>query len=439
MWTPGRPPLAVTVLVAAGCAGNAEPPLTISAVSPASAYNDSTLSIVIEGGPFRPIYDVDTSGASETTELGAFTAFLEPTGGSGVAVAADDLMWLSTTELAADLPANVPPGPYDVEVRDPRGALARKEMSFVSLGPDRAAPTLTIDEPPPGTVVIGGAEVPVAFEADDGPGALDMLLWKVSSIDVTYSGSCSHAPNVARATCRFVFVAPKPTQPGQPLNILVTAIDSVGNEGQLQTTVSIGVAPVATSFEPYQGPAAGGTALSVQGANFIPGTQVLVGGALLEPGGGTVVSDTLIQGTTPAHDPGLVTVTVRTGSVAVDLPGTFEFVGRPEVLAVSPASGPLAGCAPVAIVGKYFSASAKTRVWFGSDLPTASALQCTDYVSPNRIEGLTPPGSGAVAVFAQDPVSGVGELPLAYTYLDVDTPDGGELGPVACPCDGGTP
>jgi hypothetical protein len=448
MTIPGRPRLGVAARLVAGvaaagsaasaCVGSAEPPVMISAVTPSSGYNNFKVSIVIEGGPFRPIYDVDTSGASETTELGAFTAFLSPSGG-GITVPADDLMWLSQGQLAADLPPSIAPGPYDVEVRDPRGGLARKQMGFVSLGPDRAAPTVKIDEPEAGAIVNEGAEVPVAFEADDGVGVLDMLLWKVSSSDVTYSGSCSHAPAVGRATCRFLFTAPPPSMPGQPLNVLVTATDAAGNVGKAQTTLSIGVAPTVSAFEPFKGPAVGGTPISVHGKNFIPGTQVLVGGALIDPGGGTVVSDTLIQGTTPAHDPGPVVLTVRTGGTSVDAPGSFTFVGRPEVLAVSPASGPLAGCTPVTIVGKFFDAGAKTRFWFGSDLASASALQCTNYVSPNRVEGLTPPGAGAVSVFAEDPVSGVGELPLAYTYLDVDTPDGGSAAPASCPCDGGTP
>jgi hypothetical protein len=281
----------------------------------------------------------------------------------------------------------------------------------------------------------------VAFQADDGYGTLDLLVWKVFSADVTFTGSCSHAPDVSRATCRFVFVAPQPTQPMQGLNIVVTSTDTAGLSGRAQTSLSIGVAPIASSFEPFAGPAEGGTPMSVHGKNFIAGTQVLVGGQLLEPGGGTLVNDTLIQGMAPAHDPGIVTVTVRTGSASVDAPGTFRFVGLPQVLDVSPSSGPSAGCAPVTIIGKYFDESAMTRIWFGSDLASASALQCIDYKSANRIEGLTPPGAGAVSVFAEDPVGGVGVLPLSYTYLDVDTPDGGPSAPAmaACPCAGGPP
>ena len=114
-------------------------------------------------------------------------------------------------------------GTYDVEVRDPRGSLARLPGAFVSLGPDRTPPAVTIDEPAQGTIVNAEAEVPVAFTADDGLGYLASMEWKVSTSDVDFSGTCPLAPDAQRATCRFVFVAPQPTENGQPLAVVVTA------------------------------------------------------------------------------------------------------------------------------------------------------------------------------------------------------------------------
>src|SRR5882757_2426262 len=133
MRLPGGAPLGVTLVatgfVIAACAGNAEPRVTISAVTPSSAYSDSTIPLVVEGGPFRPVYDLDTSSGLETTELGAFTAFLAPSRGGDVVPAAD-LMWLSTSQLAAVVPAFISPGPYDVEIRDPRGSIALLPAGF---------------------------------------------------------------------------------------------------------------------------------------------------------------------------------------------------------------------------------------------------------------------------------------------------------------------
>jgi hypothetical protein len=434
-----RARLGVATLVALGCAGRAEPRVTISAVTPAAAYSDTKISLVIAGGPFRPVYDIDTGEGRETTELGAFTAFLAPSSGSGASRPADAIMWLSTSELAADLPSEIPPGLYDVEVRDPRGTLGILPMGFRSLGHDGTPPTIVIDQPPARTIVNPGAEVPVAFEADDGSGFLATMGWSVSSSETQLSGTCPLGPNAQRATCRFLFVVPTPTQNGQPLNIVVSATDTVPNPiARAETTLAIGLPPVVGSFEPFEGAAGGGTQISVTGASFIPGTQVLLGGVPLEPNGGDVMSDTLIVGKTPAHDPGPVIVTVRTGAISVAAEGRFNFVGRPEIRAVTPSSGPITGCTPVTIVGKYFRENPPTSIWFGSDSSGGATLQCPTRVGPNRIEGFTPPGAGAVSLYAGDLVGGVGSLPLAFTYLDVDTPDGG-AGPAACPCDGGPP
>jgi hypothetical protein len=416
--------------IAGGCADKDEAPVAITAVTPAAAYNDVKVSLVIEGGPFRPVFDIDTSGARESTELGAFTAFLTPVATSGGGVPADLLTWVSTSELAAVLPNDVPRGTYDVEVRDPRGRLARLPGGFESLGADVTKSIIVIDEPPSGTVINAGAVVPVAFHADDGHGALSQLSWAVSSSDFSLTGTCPLPPNASRATCRFVFTAPEPAENGQPLNIIVTALDSAvpaPNPNHDQATLAVAFAPVVGAFSPVEGPARGGTLMSVTGANFVAGTQVLVGGLPLDPDGGVVVSSTLVQGVTRAHDPGSAMVTVRTGSSTASFPGSpFKFIGRPEVWAVTPTSGPVTGCAPITIVGKYFRTSPRTAVWFGSDSAGGAPLQCANVVSANRIEGLTPPGVGAVTVFAGDPVGDVGSLVLGYTYLDVDAPDGGD-------------
>jgi hypothetical protein len=437
MLVPGRARLRLAfpaaMVAAASCAGNVEPQVTISAVTPASAYNNENIPVVIEGGPFRPIYDINPVSGSESIELGAFTAFLVPRDGLVGSFAADALMWLSSSELAAELPRGMPEGTYDVEVRDPRGKLALGDVAFVSLGADTRSPSVMIDQPPMGAIVIAGAEVPVAFEADDGDGTLDKLDWSVSRGMPPDPGPCPVTPGVHRATCRFVFQAPQPVELGELLVVTVTATDLAGNSSQDHRTLSIGVPPVVTDFEPREGPATGGTRLSVTGQNFIKGTQVLLGGALLT---NTTITDTLIQGTTPSHDPGSGVVTVRTGSASVDASTTFQFVGRPDVRAIAPTSGPLGGCTPVAIVGKNFRPEA--RVWFGSDSAGGTPLLCPHYIGPNRIEGLTPPGAGAVSVFVGDPVSSVGVLPIAFTYLDVDTPDA-SADPALCDCDGGAP
>jgi hypothetical protein len=416
----------------------------VTGVTPASAFNDAPVSIVIEGGPFRPAYDIDTSGGSSTPELGAFTAFLSLTGGGADRVVPTSLTWLSTTELAAQLPAGIMRGMFDVEVRDPRGRLGALTSGFSSLGPDSTPPAVAIVEPGAGTIVNAQAEVPVAFTANDGLGYLAQLRWSVSSADIqTQSGTCPFDPNAQQAPCRFLFVVPPPPQAAAlPLNVVVEAEDTANNVGRAQITLAVGVTPMATSVAPTLGPATGGTLVSVVGARFIVGTQVFVGDQLLQPNGGTVVSAGLIQGTTVAQEPGTYPVMVQTGAESVQA-GAFELIGRPEVLMVSPTTGPPAGGTHVAIVGKYFrkdttSLDGRTRILFGSDRSSAAELCCPLFISENRIEGFTPPGAGLSSIFAQDAIAGVSQLAFSFTYVSQDA--AGTAPPAGCNCaDGGAP
>jgi hypothetical protein len=431
-------------LVAATCAGSAESPVGIVEVRPAAAYNNGKIDLVIQGGPFRPAYDIDTGEGRAATQMGAFTAYLTPRSPIGPRVAFDSLTWLNTTALAASLRAGVPPGVYDVEVLDPRGTLAELPEGFVSLGRDEIPPIVTILEPEGGTVVNPSAEVPVAFSASDAPGTLRSMTWTVSSPGIApLTGSCDAiGPADMQRTCRFVFVVPQQLPTAQVLNVNVAAKDAAGNDGFAVTTLAVGRAPKITSFSPEEGPAQGGTEIKVIGDNFLPGTQVLVGGLPIEPGGGTVVDEHLIVGTTPAHDAGVFPVVVRTGGLSVKAPKTFHFVGAPLVLAVSPTSGPPAGGTPVTIVGRAFREETKIR--FGSDFGSSQPLLCPILVGPNRIQGYVPAGVGAVSIFAADPVSGTAERVLAYTYLSEDSPpdkaaDASVMEPPCLSADGGVP
>jgi glycosidase len=67
-------------------------------------------------------------------------------------------------------------------------------------------------------------------------------------------------------------------------------------------------APILSSIEPSQGPAAGGTELSLSGTNFVDGASVRIGSVVAS--GTKVVSSTLIETITPPGSGGLVAVRV---------------------------------------------------------------------------------------------------------------------------------
>src|SRR5208283_539421 len=83
----------------------------------------------------------------------------------------------------------------------------------------------------------------------------------------------------------------------------------------------------------------------------------------------TIVSDTSITATSPAHAAGVadITVTNETGTSSTSSADHFTYDAVPTVTAVSPAAGPIAGGTTVTITGTGFAdAIATTGVKFAS-------------------------------------------------------------------------
>jgi hypothetical protein len=430
--------LGVASLLVTACAGNTEPDVAISGVSPAAAYDREKVPIVIAGGPFRPVYEIQTGAGHATTQLGSFTGFIAPRTPGGTPLPFDELTWVSSTELLAVVPAAVPEGQYDVVVRDPRGLVARLDDAFQSLGPDTDEPEITIMQPPEATIVLVGTQVPVAVLVSDAPGRLKNIRWNAAtgaSSNTPRNGFCPVGPVTEQTMCRFTFMAPEPSVPGEPLIVTITAEDWAANVHTVTRTVALSAAPTVTKASPMEGPAAGGTEIVVTGTNFVPGTQVLIDGVVAPLVDNGLEAGRTLRVRTPPHEPGFVEVSVRAGSAEVQGPipfRQFRYVGRPIVLAVGPSQGPVTGGTRVAIVGKFFREGA-TRIFFGtSDGQREAPLVCPKLISTSRIEGFTPPGTGAMSIFARDPIGGEGVLPIAFTYLEVDTPGVAPPGPPPC-------
>ncbi|MGA5756753.1 IPT/TIG domain-containing protein [Nonomuraea bangladeshensis] len=77
------------------------------------------------------------------------------------------------------------------------------------------------------------------------------------------------------------------------------------------------------SVFPASGAAAGGTALTIRGRNFTPGTTVTIGGTAATDV--VVVNDTLIECKAPAHAAGAVAVVVITDAGAATKAGGFTY------------------------------------------------------------------------------------------------------------------
>jgi hypothetical protein len=122
--------------------------------------------------------------------------------------------------------------------------------------------------------------------------------------------------------------------------------------------------PSVTSISPTGGPAAGGTTVTVTGANFTGATAVNFG---TTPGTGLVVnSATSITVTSPANSPSGADVTVVTpeGTSSTSTADVFTYFGVPTVTAVLPSTGSISGGTTVTVTGTNLTGA--TAVRFGT-------------------------------------------------------------------------
>lgn len=122
--------------------------------------------------------------------------------------------------------------------------------------------------------------------------------------------------------------------------------------------------PVVTELSPAIGTNAGGTTVTITGANLSGATSVMFGATAAA--GFTVNSSTSITATTPAESVGTVDVIVTTpaGTSSPHTADRYTFQGPPIVTKLVPKSSPVAGGVTVVITGTEFAAA--TAVMFGS-------------------------------------------------------------------------
>jgi hypothetical protein len=146
--------------------------------------------------------------------------------------------------------------------------------------------------------------------------------------------------------------------------------------------------PTVTSVAPNLGPAGGGTAVTVTGTTFTPGTAVTFGSSSAT--GIIVNSSTSITAISP---PGTgivdVTVTAAGGTSRFNVADRFRY--SPTVTEISPNLGAPGGGTTVAITGTNFAEIEAVK--FGGNAATSVTLN-----SPTSITAVAPPGTGAVDV-----------------------------------------
>jgi hypothetical protein len=186
-------------------------------------------------------------------------------------------------------------------------------------------------------------------------------------------------------------------------------------------------APVVSSVSPNQGPASGGTTVTVTGTGFTGAVLVRFGS---KSSTFTVNSSTQITAVSPSNT-GTVNVSVTTnqGTSTQQVPFTYVTTPSPPSLSgLSPSQGSTAGGTTVTLTGTNLTGA--TAVQFDGIAATSFTVD-----SATQITALTPAhAAGATAVTVTTP----GGTSSALSFIYVSAPTLTSLAPTAGPSHGGT-
>jgi len=198
--------------------------------------------------------------------------------------------------------------------------------------------------------------------------------------------------------------------------------------------------PTVSAVSPPSGVPAGGTTVTISGANFVSGALVDFG---TDPATVTKVLSGAITAVTPAHAPGLVDVRVTNPDLqSFTLAGGFTFTASPPppgpapvLTSIDQATGTTLGGTTVVLSGSDFVAT--PTVLFGGAVATVTAS------SPTTITVQTPAhAAGAADVTVVNPDGQVSNTLAGVFTFQVPPPPAptvSAIAPVFGPTAGGTP
>lgn len=198
---------------------------------------------------------------------------------------------------------------------------------------------------------------------------------------------------------------------GQTVNITVTTNSGRGVGPNLFTYTAS--APVIYGISPNTGDIAGGEPVTITGFRFTGATSVTIGGT--EVSSFTVVDDSHITTTTPAHNAGTANVTVTTPVGTGTGTNLFTYTEvpllAPTVLSVFPNTGSIDGGTAVTITGTSFVNVSSVTIG-GTEVSSFTV------VDDQNIETTTPAHlAGAVNITVTNP-SGTGTGTNLFTYSE---------------------
>ena len=379
---------------------------SITATTPAGSAGAATVTVTNPGGgsgnlasAFTYIAPPTVSSVTPNNGLAAGGTAVTITGtnfAAGATVtfggtAATNVVVVSSTSITATTPAGSA-GAVTVTVTNSNELSGSLASAFTYVVP----PTVSSVSPNTGSTA-GGTAVTITG-TNFATGAT-----------VTFGGTA--ATNVVVVSSTSITAT---TPAGSAGAVTVTVTNLGAQSGSLTNGFTYVVVPTVSSVSPKNGPAAGGTAVTITGTNFATGATVTFGGTAAT--NVVVASSTSITATTPAGSAGAVTVTVtNSNGLSGSLASAFTYIAPPTVSSVAPSSGSTAGGTAVTIAGTNFATGA--TVTFGSAAATSVVV-----VSSTSITATTPAGSaGAVTVTVTNLGAQSGSLTNGFTYVVVPT------------------
>jgi hypothetical protein len=408
-------------------------------LTPAQAHSDVPVGVRVETRHLRPAVRVDAQGGGQSPDLRSVRMRLLPQGAApgSDSIALEVLRWNLADLYWVRVPAGVPAGPYALELTDAHGATAALWGAFAGLGPDTTPPTIEVRNLPDGATIGSGNTITAAVVADDGAGQLDNVRWQVLDRveQECFTAPPFDAPGAAAATASIPEVVPSSIRcpaklmapvlgDGEPTvlstSLRVWARDLAGNEATRDFPLQVAKKPIVDSFAGRLGALGGRQPFTVRGRFFIPGTEALVGGVPIIGSVLTTHDDgrAVISGWTPPRgraEPVGVEVRSLAGIERAD--EVFTYLPPPRPRDIQPPTGPTGGGVRVTVRGNDLRVGSVV-VYVGASREVRLPLYNVTFDVDNKVVGCVPPGTGTVSVWAYDPLTGDGELPMSFTYQD---------------------
>jgi hypothetical protein len=354
-----------------------------------TAYDPTTMTLVIEGGPPGDFLPPTPSTGPAGPQVKSLTPAVGTTsGGTPVTVTGSGFTGATQVNFGPNNPGSglLVQSDTQLTVASPAAAAGAVEVTVVTpLGTSPAGPQFTYTQPsaptvtavsPPSGVLGGGTLVTVTGTGFTGT-------------TTTNFGANPGIGLVIEDDSHLSVFSP----PGAAGAVDVNVVTPLGTSPTgVQFTYEQSPPPQVTGISPANGGLRGGTVVTVTGSGFTGATAVDFGS---EPGTGlSVLSDTELTVTSPAAPNGAsgpVDVTVTTPAGTSPAIAADEFTYQLQVTGVFPTSGPPSGGTVVTVSGNGFTGA--TAVNFGASAGTGLTVQ-----SDTQLTVTSPPGGGTVDI-----------------------------------------